>query len=316
MKRDTERGKRTCVTYPEDLPALSRRGALSDAERRRLELCLASSPALRALNEIGCDFDRMGTSMPGDDALVRRVARNARQRCTRTAGAARARMRRLVSWGVGTALLIATALAAAGWWRRHVRPPPVASASAPLPASASGRGLPIAAPRISEAKAEVPAEPSPRTEPAGLAHGIASHRGPSAVVPSRPHPSEEPSGPSDLFSAANRARGRGDVSRALYLYDQLQGAHPSSAEAILSFALVGRLHLDRSEHAAALGSFDQYLRAAPSGPLGEEALRGKAVALHQLGRASEERAVWNELLRRYPGSVYAETARRRLGEDN
>ena len=53
----------------EDLSALSRRGELDSAERRRLQLALQSSSEARLLHRAGLDLDLAGAMLPGDDAL-------------------------------------------------------------------------------------------------------------------------------------------------------------------------------------------------------------------------------------------------------
>jgi hypothetical protein len=59
----------------------------------------------------------------------------------------------------------------------------------------------------------------------------------------------------------------------------------------------------------ALVQFDAYLAQQRHNALMEEALFGRASALHRLGRTAEERATWGELLERFPGSIYADRAR-------
>jgi len=80
---------------------------------------------------------------------------------------------------------------------------------------------------------------------------------------------------------------------------------------------LGRLLLDRRGDArGALREFDAYLRAAPRGSLAQEALLGRALAQRRLGREDAERAAWEALLQRYPGSIHAPRARGRLTELN
>jgi TolA-binding protein len=98
------------------------------------------------------------------------------------------------------------------------------------------------------------------------------------------------------------------------LYHQLQAEYPGSAEALSSHVMLGRMQLERRDTERALRHFEVYLQAAPLGSLAQEAMQGKAEALHRLGRFPEERVVWGDLLRAYPASIYAETARGRLRE--
>ena len=78
----------------------------------------------------------------------------------------------------------------------------------------------------------------------------------------------------------------------------------------MSFALAGRLLLEKGSPEPALAQFNQYL--ARPGDVGEEALVGRATALGRLGRSASEAAAWREVLERHPGSIYAAHARKRL----
>jgi hypothetical protein len=62
--------------------------------------------------------------------------------------------------------------------------------------------------------------------------------------------------------------------------------------------------------AGALQQFNGYLGGG--GVMSEEAAAGRALALQRLGRTAEERQAWQELLKRYPDSINAERARKRL----
>jgi TolA-binding protein len=73
------------------------------------------------------------------------------------------------------------------------------------------------------------------------------------------------------------------------------------------------MNLARGAAVPALSGFSAYLHEVPGGSLTQEALQGKAQALRQLRRATEERATLRELLREFPDSVYAPGARERLG---
>ena len=76
----------------------------------------------------------------------------------------------------------------------------------------------------------------------------------------------------------------------------------------------GDLLLSEGEPAKAIAAYSAYLRAAPQGPLTEEALFGKARGLTMLGQSKEERQTWEELARRFPRSAYYPAASRRLKE--
>jgi outer membrane protein assembly factor BamD (BamD/ComL family) len=103
------------------------------------------------------------------------------------------------------------------------------------------------------------------------------------------------------------------MAEAVTAYEELQRRFPRSAEAALSHVILARRYLGRAP-ALALRHFDAYLRSEPRGALAQESLHGRARALGMLGRSTEERLAWQELLRRYPKSIYADAARERLGD--
>jgi TolA-binding protein len=117
-----------------------------------------------------------------------------------------------------------------------------------------------------------------------------------------------------LFAAASDARKAGDPLRAAELYTEIERRFPDSREARLSFVAFGRMLLDRGERGRALEQFERYLSVAPTDVLAAEASYGRARALVSLGRAAEARRAWAELLSRFPDSIYADVARRQLGQ--
>jgi TolA-binding protein len=117
--------------------------------------------------------------------------------------------------------------------------------------------------------------------------------------------------PSALFRSANEARRAGDDARAIALYRALESEFPSSPEARLSHATIGRLMLDRGDAQRALTDFDEYLSNGGAA-LGEEALVGRALALGKLGQKEAEASAWREVLRRFPRSIHARLAQTRL----
>jgi hypothetical protein len=92
--------------------------------------------------------------------------------------------------------------------------------------------------------------------------------------------------------------------------NKLQADFPGSPQAHVSLVSLGKLLMQRAMPEAALQRFSTYL--VTSGPLEEEALFGRAQALAALGRAADESRTWERLLTRYPQSVYAGAARKRL----
>jgi len=128
-------------------------------------------------------------------------------------------------------------------------------------------------------------------------------------------PLTEPDACAEGFRRANQARRSGGADEAIRLYRTLQSICPGSKEEVSSRVLVGRLYLDRvADPRSALAAFDSYLAAGAGGPLREEALIGRALALGKLNRSREEQAAWTALLTAYPDSIYAEKAKARLNE--
>jgi len=117
-----------------------------------------------------------------------------------------------------------------------------------------------------------------------------------------------------LLHQAGDALRRGDREPAALLYQRLQAQYPSSAEAMLSHVSLGRLLAERGQPRAAVREFDRYLSGAGGGVLIPEALYGRARALTGLGDRAEELRTWQRLARDFPGSAYADPARRRLAE--
>jgi tetratricopeptide (TPR) repeat protein len=115
-----------------------------------------------------------------------------------------------------------------------------------------------------------------------------------------------------LFEQASHLRDRNRVDEAIAVFRKLQQLFPKTRESRISFAVAGRMLLDRGRPAQALAQFDQHL--AYAGEASQEALAGRATALGQMGRLSAERETWQRLLDSYPGTVYASQARERLSQ--
>lgn len=115
-----------------------------------------------------------------------------------------------------------------------------------------------------------------------------------------------------LFERANAARRRREGAAALYR--ELQAHFPESAEARLSFAILGRMQLDTGDAESAIASFEAYLSAGDRS-LREQAMAGRALTRARLGDGERERQSWLALLGAYPRSSYAGLARQRLAED-
>jgi TolA-binding protein len=184
------------------------------------------------------------------------------------------------------------------------RPAPITAAFVPKKAA------PVAAPRPVELVPEriVPALPLATRAP------VAREPAPAVV---RPKPVEEASllSAEQLLKSINEARRQNDTAQAMQLYRRLQRQYPGSLEeATATYSLGRHLYQSGEDTEGALSLFNRYLAESPNGTLAEEARLGRAQALQRLGRSSEERQAWLDLLSAHPRSGYAETARRRLDQ--
>jgi len=317
--------------FRENLAVQARRGTLSPEQRRELEQLLATSAAARAAFVVGQDFDRADTVQPGDEALVERFV----------AGALRARKRRrapfanpnrVVAWLLAASVFgfCGLALGLRGTWLYRlglVQQAAAPALSREAPKAVAPRRVSIE--RRDEARAETtptkddnsvtPVSPRDRIS-VGVIHSTSKEVSPdpsasatsNAVETStRAMSAAEPGANAEaLFRQASEARRLGDTERAIALLRALQQTYPGSPEARISYVSLGKLYMSRGAAAPAADAFSAYLSGG--GPLSEEALLGRAQALHALGRSIEERQTWQLLLARYPGSVYAVQARERI----
>jgi hypothetical protein len=138
------------------------------------------------------------------------------------------------------------------------------------------------------------------------------------TAPSQPPPLGATSSPDDATGAvvlarAEAARAARRFTDATRLYEDLAQRFKGSREEIVARVLHGQLLLDEMHDApAALAWFESYLASEPAGSLAEEARLGRAQALRARGARDEERAAWEDLLRKHPASVHAAAARARL----
>ena len=332
--------------HPENLGVRARRNALLPSEQAELERVLAASSTLRMAYQLGKDFDQIAAVEAGDEQRIehfvdRALAERWRRR-HRLFG-----LGRLSPWMAAAAVLAVCGVAfgvRGVWWPLRTSAPSVATA---IPSAAPARPKPRPA-RPPRAATEPLDEPSAATNPSNqndmgpsLPSSSASPTAPLNSVTVRAirqapplasaptsarvttdaperkgsvatfapeQPSESNAG--TLLRQANRARSLGELDRAVSLLNELQSKFPGSAQAHVSLVSLGKLLMQRGMPDAALQRFSSYL--ATSGPLEEEALVGRAQALAMLGRAIEERNTWERLLARFPGSVYAGSARKRI----
>jgi len=294
--------------HPDELFDRLRAGSATAGERERLQSHLQSCAACRLEQALLADADEAAAAAEAAEIAERASRRALAQLRTeralglRGAGKPTARrFRSLFAAALIAACFAAVALARTGLHRRAPRPPPAPTQARAL--STAELGLPSA-----PAPAPAPAAPTAVGEPESRAPEI----GTSKPVSAAQRAPEAPSA-GELFARANQARHQGDAREAAALYRSLERAFPKSAEAGVARVTFGRLLLDRlGEPRAALAEFDAYLSAG--GPLREEALVGRALALGRLGRSQEERASWSTLLRTFPQSTYAARAKQRISE--
>jgi TolA-binding protein len=290
----------------EDLSVLARRGALSRAQQQAFADVLESNPTLATAHQVGLDFDQVAAVKPGDDALIAEaLARVVSSGRVAKLGSSRLRLRTLL-----VAALLTLAGSAVAWWQRARTPEPAPPAVTPARQKANVAAPPVTvAAATASAAPEIPAD-SPRASASAAAvvsTPVSAASAGSDAASTRTFDSAEA-----LFREANAARraGNSPIARALYL--RLQRDFPASDEAHLAHVSLGNLLLTMGRAAEAEQQFASYLGGRSA--LAQEALVGRAQSLAVLGRSSDERRVWEGLLREYPNSVYAARARLRLAE--
>jgi TolA-binding protein len=305
-----------------DLVARSRRRALTDDERIRLEAHLEGCTECQLELELGADFDAMAGVRPGDDVLDARLAEDVLRRLSGRRRPTRSVVLPMMAAAAACTLIAAAALAGVGegWVRRTLAPPAAHVESAAIRAAAVAARVGVAAiarpgepaDPATAREASPPAAPlesTPAATPAATVVATSAARAPRAAS-SGSHGEGETA--ASLFQSANAERRRGHLTTAISLYDELERRFPRSEEARTSHVSLGRLLLERGLWADALPQLDEYLTASPAGTLAPEALFGEARALEALGRRDEARRAWSHLLGSYPDSVYATQARQRL----
>jgi TolA-binding protein len=312
--------------HPEDLLDKDAQGALEDSERARLEAHVARCSACRLERQLRADFaSELEAHLPlerfaglgslGQLAIDAMPAPGPKSPARTMARGPRRRRTKLVWLLAAAALLVGGAAAAMnglgeGPWSRFV----VGASSAAPPAAGTTEAP---RPKIHRAPAVTLPEPAPLAE---VAAPSAPELTAPPSVPAHPMggaavtaPAHKP-GPADLFEAASDARRRGDYGRVLDADRELEDRYPTSREAQVLRAIVGRVLLDRGDPTGALARFDSYL-AAGGGELGElahESMVGRATALDRLGRTDEATKAWSALVASFPDTPYAAHVKARL----
>ena len=285
-----------------ELLGQSRRGALTDAGRLALDAHLAACPSCRLSREVLADFDQVDVVDIRDGARVRALVDTVRQLKGRSTSSGRARsQRRLRAAAAAAALIVCGGSASAAVWLWR-RPSPAAVAPAPVSTPIEPARTPPRATVAAVAPVAAPTESSAAAAPARrrlVARNVA--------VAGDAHASA-----AALLAEAGRARGEGQLDRAVSLYRRLQREYPGTPEALVSTVPLGRLLLDGGAAGAAQLAFESYLRDVPRGPLVAEALYGKGRACELLGDSAEELRTWQRLVAQHADSAYVSHARRRI----
>ncbi|MFO0571918.1 MAG: outer membrane protein assembly factor BamD [Polyangiaceae bacterium] len=279
----------TIDLHPEELLDREREGRLTESERERLDAHAAECASCRLERSARSDFDAE-LDAADDDPILDRAIDGALARSP-----ARPRRSPRTVWLLAAAAVLATVAAVAAYTRSPAKseapirldvPSPVVEAPAPPPIVKAGE--PASEP-------ELAVSPLPDPEPSN-----------------KPKAAERPPSAAELFASANQARRDKNDAEAIRLYRNLQARYPESREAKASRVMLGQLMLDKKDPNEALGEFDKYLKEGSKGAVTEEAIVGRALSLQKLGRTADERAAWQELLAKFPGSVHAAQAKQRL----
>jgi TolA-binding protein len=331
--------------HPDDLLDREMRGDLSPSERDRLDAHLRQCAVCRLERLVRHDFQKEHDEDAEADVFARRLVASlivppSLQDDLRRP--ARARMRHLRLALVAAAVVSVAGWAAAARWvgagryvsalslQRSETPGPAealrtprggpAANDSPAVAPSDSVEAPVAAATVQESFAPSSARlavsrtstfaaPLRAQARDGVPGGAAAVPDPSPAAEAPPAPPPDAPG---LFRRATDARRAGDHPRATHLYRALIEDYPSSSEAQMALAVLGRLLLDDADADGALRCFDQYLRAG--GALREDVMLGRALSLERLGRMADEARAWSDLVSEYPSSVHAQRARRRLLE--
>ncbi len=312
--------------HPDELLDRRADGTISDEENDRLERHLERCATCRF--ELAVQRDFLESALDdfalddSDEELVESHASGAptEQQVREAMRAKRPRTgkrRRAASLLVGGLVLLSVSAAAAhvlgvAPWQASVAGVGAAAGNPDEPTAA----VAVRAPQAVRAPlpAPAPSASAPGTDrdgPASMAATAPPKAPPLPSTQATPSAQAKSGSAQALFGEANALRRRRRWDEAIARYEQLATRFPDSAEARLSRAIVARLKLDRGDATGAASDYDRYLKQR-GGALTEEALVGRARALEKAGQPKAERAVWQQLLTRFPDSVHATRARRRI----
>lgn len=287
--------------HPEELLDGAAAGLLSADERSRLDAHLSACPACRFELQARADFAAMPLpSMPVDELVTRALAGMP------SASLAPARRRRFSPAMAFVAVLLvgAVSFAAAGLAR------PIAVLLGIASPEVIPQPVPAPLPRV---QTPVPSEPTVRVVQDVVEVPVVQ---PRVVHEERklsppPPPPEPVMTAGELFRLATAARTEGRRTDAEQTYRELTTRFPSSPEANVSHAVMGRLLLDLNRPTDALVELDAAL-ASRDGSLREDALANRALAFDALNDVASARTAWQLLLTEYPASIHAKRAKERL----
>jgi hypothetical protein len=292
--------------HPEELLERAERGAISAADRVRLEQHLAECAVCRVERALATQAAVDVAPLRDEKLLLARLKRDVATRLEAVPGPRTRRKRTLVVVGLLVASVASVATAATVVVMRRAASSRETTVAAPAAGKVrqAVRAAPVAALSPTPAAEEpIPAEPA-----------AVDGTPPSAELPAKPVTVEVTSA-AEAFSRANLARRDGKVKEAVRLYRTLQERFAGSSEELVSRVALGRLLLDRlGDSRGALVQFNSYLASPGGGALREEAMVGRALALGRLGRGAEERAAWSALVAAWPKSAHAKHAQARLAE--
>jgi TolA-binding protein len=300
---------------PEDLVVRAQRSELSELERHALDAHLAQCAPCRVASTLATLFDAIPETQPGDTQLIARVR-------DKTTQAHRHWRRGSLQAAAVVAVVVLGGSVAVAAWITHQRTEtrmgdkPTSDPNASrTPARSQGMSKPAAKVEVPAAR-EAPAATGDEPKQPPETERKRRQAVPAAEVPPaiKVAPTVAETTPASLFTQANAVRRAGEMRKAIELYQALRRRFPDSLQAHLSAISEGDLLLSEGDPAQAIVAYGAYLRAAPQGPLTEEALFGKARGLAMLGQSKDERQTWQELARRFPRSAYYPAASRRLKE--
>lgn len=117
----------------------------------------------------------------------------------------------------------------------------------------------------------------------------------------------------ELIRQARQCRTEGRWACAAQKYKSVAKSFPSSPERLTVLVPLAEIELDKlGQPGAALRHYREYLAQQPDGALAPEAYFGKCRAYETLGRADKEYACLRDFLQKFPKSIHARSAKRRL----